>query len=266
MILFQARDEIEYKNKTIYKIHEKLVLKEAACNKIKTELKDFEASSLHSGDRRCGTRCQICMSAISGKNETGCPSCADSETGKLSSTQPQYVSESLIGMSVKKVDNLRARLESLKKMNLSNPSKRGSKFMSKLNCAWSNESCTNNANPSHLRRQIELRGKLYQILQKHADQSCEDFINLLKLTVSNSGGGKNKGLGELKPSNYDMMDEAADCINNFVSEPRFSSNIKITKSFNTISQFFKSCPLNRFDHYNESVILEDEDMDNMCFN
>ncbi|RZC38711.1 intracellular protein transport protein USO1 [Asbolus verrucosus] len=252
-ILQEARDEIEYKNRTIYKIHEKLMLKEKACEKLKTELNEYETSADFVGDRWNKNRCQICMSSLSGEKYTECSSCLGAEVGKSSSSSPQYVSESLIGMSVKKVDHLRARLDNLKKMKL--PIYPGKKQFN-IDYSWSNQSCQNKAVSNSLHKQIELRGKLYQILQKHADQSCEDFINLLKLTVSN--GAKGSSDNELKPSN--MTHKTDDTVNSRFAPRHFSSKIKITKSYNTISQF-NAPPFNQiYDKLNESLMLNDDDV------
>ncbi|XP_044255406.1 intracellular protein transport protein USO1-like [Tribolium madens] len=230
-VLQEAHDEIEYKNKTIYKIHEKLVLKDRDYDKLKEQLKELETfSEQYGGDKwNNRNRCQICMTSLSGEKENS--SYVESEVGKRSARFPQYVSESLIGMSVKKVDHLRARLDNLKKMKL--PSNSGKKH---LNVKYSFTARDAKPISNRLQKQIELRGKLYQILQKHADQSCEDFINLLKLTVSNA----EKTTEELKPSNIRDIEETLQNV------PRDFSNIKITDSYSGISQYLEAAPLNEF--------------------
>ncbi|EFA02559.2 uncharacterized protein LOC660410 isoform X1 [Tribolium castaneum] len=245
-VLQEAHDEIEFKNKTIYKIHEKLVLKDRDYDKLKEQLKELEAfSEQYAGDKWSNrNRCQICMTSLSGEKENS--SYVESEVGKRSARFPQYVSESLIGMSVKKVDHLRARLDNLKKMKL--PSNAGKKH---LNVKYSFTARDAKPISNRLQKQIELRGKLYQILQKHADQSCEDFIHLLKLTVSNAG----KETDELKPSNIRDIEETLQNV------PRHFSDIKMSESFSGISQLLEAAPLSEcYGKFDSPAYSDTDDM------
>lgn len=191
--LCQARDEIRHKSKIIYGVHEKLVLRDRLCDKLKSKLKQYE-DNLNYSDKWNKNRCQMCLSTITGNKSTGCSSCIDSEVSKVNNYCSQYVSESLIGMSVRKVDQLRMRLNNLRKMQDFRQKKKNNFEKSDNNVL--------------LGRQIELGGKLYKVLQDHADQSCEDFINLLKLTVSQNG--KKQHHHEVNPSNDTDDDSLSD--------------------------------------------------------
>lgn len=178
------------------------------------------------------------MSSLGEKAED--TSCVESEVGKCSDRFPQYVSESLIGMSVKKVDHLRARLDNLKKMG--NSGKRN------LNVKFSSCSGRDTQRPitQHLRKQLELRGKLYEILQKHADQSCEDFIHLLKLTASSAG----KETNELKPSNIRGIEET------FQNVPRGYTNVNDILN-SAFSQYLDPGPFKLCEKCNENSDTDD---------
>ncbi|XP_063909440.1 golgin subfamily A member 6-like protein 24 isoform X2 [Zophobas morio] len=77
-VLHEAKEELEYKNKTIYKIHEKLVLKDKAFDKLKAQMKELEACSEFSGEKWGKNRCQICMATM-GEEKTEHPSCVETE-------------------------------------------------------------------------------------------------------------------------------------------------------------------------------------------
>lgn len=177
-------------------------------------------------DNHYMNRCQICMSNIGAQADLY----GDSEVGKFHGNMAsRYVSESLIGMSVKKVNKLRARLDHLKKLKM--PLKSLSADSKEVH--------------SDLRRQIEMRKRLYEILQKHADQSCEDFIDLLKLTVSNTGSRTG-----LKPSNLED-----------VPKGQYSSKYHYSNSYSRISQMMSSLPIGHISkHFNQSFLSDDDDV------